>query len=77
MSVTGLLGFYWDIDVRVADVSVSKLVENGGASLSPEGSSQPYPANVRHIFELTMNMGDDLVLKVNENLVNYKNEGKI
>ena len=77
LSVTGLLGFYWDIDVRVADVSVSKLVENGGASLSPEGSSQPYPANVRHIFELTMNMGDDLVLKCNDNLWPYTNIGMI
>ena len=77
LSVTGLLGFYWDIDVRVADSSVMKLAHNGGAILTAPGSSDPFPTQVRHIFELTMSTGDDLVLKCNDNLWPYKNEGTI
>ena len=77
--MTGLLGFYWDIDVRVGGSSVTKLAHNGGAVLTQPGSSTPYPTNVRHIFELTMNTGDDLVLKCNENLdlFGYKNQGTV
>lgn len=77
MSVTGLLGFYWKLDIRVNDISVTTAVENGGASLSPEGSSKPYPANVRHVFELALNVGDDLVLMVDDMLYPYANEGLV
>lgn len=75
MSVTGFGGFYWDIDVQVSGVSVRHLVENGGASLSPIGGTDPYPSNVRHVFEITMDVGDILTLHVVDNYFPYSNQG--
>ena len=55
---------------------LAKLVENGGASLQPIGGTDPYPANVRHVFEVTMQVDDDLVITVTDNYFPYVNEGK-
>ena len=51
-------------------------MENGGASLQPIGGTDPYPANVRHVFEVTMQVDDDLVITVTDNYFPYLNEGK-
>ena len=77
MSLQGFGGFYWDIDVQVSGVSVRHLVENGGASLAPIGGTDPYPSNVRHVFEITMEVGDRLTLLVADNYFPYVNQGSL
>ena len=76
LSITGLAGFYYNIDVLINSHKVASLIENGGASLSPPGSgNDPYPAHIRHVIEARMEVGDGLVLLTRDNLFEYKNAG--
>ena len=76
LSITGLAGFYYNIDVLINSHKVASLIENGGASLSPPGSgNDPYPAHIRHVIEARMEIGDGLVLFTRDNLFEYKNAG--
>ena len=77
LSVVGLAGFYYNIDVLINSQKVASLIENGGASLSPPGSgNDPYPAHIRHVIEARMDIGDGLVLFTRDNLFEYKNAGQ-
>ena len=73
-SIIGLLGFYYDINVTVAGDAVATMVENGGASVTPDGVDD-YASHVRHVVEVTMEAGDDLGFMVNANLFPYTNKG--
>ena len=44
--------------------------------MTPIGGTDPYPANVRHVFEVTMAVDDDLVIMVTDNYFPYVNEGE-
>ena len=55
---------------------MTKLIENGGASVTPDDAVEPYPAHVRHVVDVSMKTGDDLLFMVDERLYPYTNSGK-